>query len=72
MDGAAGQIEPTPATAEPGRPIVVTFADGEVLAATTLNYTEKGAGFFVTPVDKTNNSHRIYVVSRAITRVRFP
>lgn len=71
-DGPAGEIEPTRGTAEPGRPIVVTFVDGEVLAATTLNYTEKGPGFFVTPVDKTTNNHRIYVVAKAIARVRFP
>ena len=74
LDGAASQFDPAPATGtvEPGRPIIVTFVDGEVLAATTLNYTEKGPGFFVTPVDKTTNSLRIYVVSKAIARVQFP
>jgi hypothetical protein len=74
LDGAASQFQPSEATptTEPGRPIIITFVDGEVLAATTLNYTEKTPGFFVTPVDKTTNSLRMYVVSKAIARVRFP
>jgi hypothetical protein len=72
LDGELSQSQPTPNTVEPGRPIIVTFVDGEVLAATTLNYSEKAPGFFVTPVDKPTNNLRIYVVAKAIARVRFP
>jgi hypothetical protein len=72
LDGAASQPELPQPSAEPGRRVIVTFADGEVLAATTLNYTEKGLGFFVTPVETPSNNLRIFVVSKAIARVLFP
>ena len=71
-DGAAGRAEPLGSAAEPGRRVLVTFRDGEVLAATTLNYSENGPGFFVTPVERQTNNLRIFVLSKAIARVQFP
>ncbi len=55
-----------------GRRIEVTFADGEVILGTTLNYRPDGQGFFVNPVDPAANNTRIFVVSSAVRRVRFP
>jgi len=64
-------IDPTEAPNSPGRPIVVTFFDGEVLTGTTLNYSADGPGFFVSPQENANN-HRIFVVGSAVQRVEFP
>jgi uncharacterized protein DUF6982/PilZ domain-containing protein len=72
LDGELIPSEPAAKTTEPGRPIIITFFDGEVLMAKTLNYNEKAPGYFVTPLDKPTNNLRIYVVSRAIARVQFP
>jgi hypothetical protein len=65
-----GDVGGTPLTA--GRRIAVTFLDGEVLTGTTLNYSAKGPGFFVAPIDGTTNNHRIFVVGTAVRRVQFP
>jgi hypothetical protein len=57
---------------EHGRRIEVTFVDGEVLAGTTLSYTQKGPGFFVTPFDASGNNLSLFVVSGAVRHVKFP
>jgi hypothetical protein len=72
LDGAANLPEPPQPVSEPGRRIIVTFLDGEVLTATTFNYSPNGPGFFVTPVDAATNNQRIFVVSTAVARVHFP
>ena len=54
-----------------GRRIEVTFTDSEVILGTTLNYRPDGQGFFVVPADAGGNNTRIYVLSRAVRRVRF-
>lgn len=58
--------------AKSGRRVEVTFADSEVVRGTTLSYSPEGVGFFVTPTDPRSNNQRIFVVSTALTRVRFP
>jgi hypothetical protein len=64
---------PIPETSiDRGRRIEVTFVDGEVLTGTTLSYTDKGPGFFVTPIDSGGNNLSLFVVSRAIRDVKFP
>lgn len=55
-----------------GRRIEITFVDGEVLAGTTLNYSQEGRGFFVTPLDTRGNNVRIFVAPGAVRNVRFP
>jgi hypothetical protein len=42
----------------------VTFADGEAILGTTLNYRPDGQGFFVSPADPGTNNTRIFVVSK--------
>ncbi len=54
-----------------GRRVEVTFADGENVVGTTLNYRPDGEGFFVTPPDPDANNTRIYVFAKAVRRVRF-
>ena len=54
-----------------GRRVEVTFADGETILGTTLNYRADCQGFFVSPADTSGNNTRIYVVSKAVRRVRF-
>jgi hypothetical protein len=54
-----------------GRRIEITFADGEVITGTTLNYRPDGQGFFVSPSDAAANNTRIFVVATALRRVRF-
>jgi hypothetical protein len=53
-----------------GRRVEVTFADGETILGTTLNYRPDCQGFFVSPADPSGNNTRIYVVSKAVRRVR--
>ncbi len=52
-----------------GRRVEVTFADGENVLGTTLNYRPEGQGFFVSPADPAANNTRIYVVAKAVRRV---
>jgi hypothetical protein len=55
-----------------GRRIEITFFDGEVLVGTTLGYRPEGIGFFITPLDRTGNNQRVFVVNSAVHQVRFP
>jgi len=55
-----------------GRRVEVTFADGEVVIGTTLNYRPDTQGFFVSPADPSSNNTRIFVVTKSLRRVRFP
>lgn len=59
------------ATRGQGRRVEVTFADGEILLGTTLNYRPDGQGFFVSPADPAANNTRVFVVSTGLRRVRF-
>jgi hypothetical protein len=43
-----------------------------VLVGTTLNYRADAQGFFVVPTDPGANNTRVFVVSSAVRRVRFP
>jgi len=56
---------------EHGRPIAVTFLDGETLVGTTMSYRTDTVGFFIRPVDEAGNNMRIFVGSRAIRHVQF-
>jgi hypothetical protein len=54
-----------------GRRVEVTFTDAETILGTTLSYRPDSQGFFVSPADPSGNNTRIYVVSKAVRRVRF-
>ncbi len=71
-DFDGGSREELEADAMTGRRIIVTFLDGEVLDATTLNYGADAPGFFVSPTDTATNNERIFVVNDAVRHVQFP
>ena len=54
-----------------GRKIVVTFADGEMLAGFTAGYSKDKQGFFVIPVDQAANNARVFVVTEAVKKVEW-
>jgi hypothetical protein len=54
-----------------GKKVEVTFADGEVLAGSTLAYDPKRQGFFIFPVDPKSNNIRVYAVSSGVKKVRY-
>jgi hypothetical protein len=54
-----------------GRRVEVTFTDAETILGTTLSYRSDCQGFFVSPADPSGNNTRIYVVAKAVRRVRF-
>ena len=54
-----------------GRPIQVTFKDGEILVGTTTGYQPGRPGFFVEPIDPDSNNERCFVVAAATRDVRF-
>lgn len=52
------------------RKLIINFIDGEHLYGTSHSYSRYKIGFFVYPVDPKDNSDRIFVVHKAIERVR--
>jgi len=54
-----------------GRRLVVTFADGEVLAGFTMGYASDKPGFFLIPADPNANNARVFVVKGATKKVEF-
>ena len=54
-----------------GRRMLVTFADGEVMAGFTMGYGLNKPGFFLIPADPKSNNARVFVVKSAVTRVEF-
>jgi len=54
-----------------GRRMLVTFADGEVMAGFTMGYGLNKPGFFLVPADPKSNNVRVFVVKSAVTRVEF-
>jgi hypothetical protein len=52
-----------------GRRIVVTFADGEVVAGFTTGYAKDKPGFFVVPADPESNNARIFVVNASVKSI---
>lgn len=53
-----------------GRPVEITFADGEVMVGSTFGYAPGRPGFFVSPVDSKSNNIKVFAVSTAVERVR--
>jgi hypothetical protein len=54
-----------------GHRIELRFQDGEVIRGTTLDYAVGKEGFFITPVDPMSNNRLIYVVTDALSDVKF-
>jgi hypothetical protein len=54
-----------------GRRMLVTFADGEVMAGFTMGYGPSKPGFFLIPADPNSNNTRVFVVKSSVTKVEF-
>lgn len=54
-----------------GRLIEVTCKDGEVIVGSTTGYDPKRPGFLIFPVDQKSNNIKAYIVSNAVSKVRF-
>ena len=55
-----------------GRVIEVACKDGEVHVGSTTGYDPKRSGFFLFPADPQSNNTKIYIVSSAVVKVRYP
>ena len=54
-----------------GRKVEVTFLDGESIQGSMVGYDPQRPGFFLLPVDQGSNNIRIFVVTSAVTNLRF-
>jgi formylmethanofuran dehydrogenase subunit D len=54
-----------------GRKVEVTFKDGEVMVGSTMGYDPQRQGFFFFPADPQSNTLRVFVVTAAVSNVRF-
>jgi len=52
-----------------GKKVAIRFNDGELLCGYTLGYSPKREGFFVVPVDLSDNNLRIFVVAEAVAEI---
>ena len=55
----------------PGKVVEVTFKDGEVIVGSTLSYDPERPGLFLSPADPKGNNLGIFVVSQAVSKVRY-
>jgi hypothetical protein len=53
----------------PGKKLMVTFEDGEVLFGTTQGYHPEDTGFFLYPADPDSNNLRVFIINRSVTAV---
>jgi small nuclear ribonucleoprotein (snRNP)-like protein len=54
-----------------GRILEVRCTDGEVIIGTTTGYDIKRSGFFLFPIDPHWNNMKAYIVSNAVSNVRY-
>jgi hypothetical protein len=52
------------------RRVEVAFQDGEVLVGTVRHVSTENLGFFLTPADPASNNLRVFVVAKAVARLR--
>lgn len=55
-------VEFVPGSPRAGRPVTVTFEDGEIIRGRVLNLAEDRPGFFVFPADPRDNNEKVFVV----------
>jgi hypothetical protein len=53
-----------------GKPLLVTFRDGEALRGTSIGAGLRGNGFYLFPADPRSNNKRIFVIRSAVKDVR--
>ncbi|GAB4113489.1 MAG: hypothetical protein Kow00103_05570 [Candidatus Caldatribacteriota bacterium] len=52
------------------RKVVIVFEDGEEIYGTCYNFGRYEDGFFVFPIDPEDNNERIFVVRKAIIKIK--
>ena len=61
-----------PSARKLGRPIEITFPDGEAMRGYTATINPwEGGGFFITPVDPRSNNVKVFVITSAVRNIRF-
>ena len=73
LEGDKNHVESKEAVAPQGqgRPIRITFKDGEVILGSTVGYTPNRPGFFLIPTDPDSNNLRVFVCAAGISKVEF-
>ena len=61
--------EDDPKALKAGRTVTITFADGEKMRGKVLGDMDKGAGFFVFPIELGSNNRRVFVVRSAAKEI---
>jgi hypothetical protein len=54
-----------------GQKVEVTFIDGETIRGYTVDYNPRQQGYFLIPVDPDSNNIQVFVVSHAVSSIRF-
>ncbi len=54
-----------------GKVLEVTFKDGELIVGSSLGYDPKKPGFFLSPADPKGNNLGVFVVSQAVSKIRY-
>ena len=54
-----------------GKVLEVIFKDGELIVGSSLGYDPERPGFFISPADPKGNNLGIFVVSQAVSKVRY-
>jgi hypothetical protein len=54
-----------------GKVLEVTFKDGELIVGSSLDYGPGRPGFFISPAEPKGNNLGIFVVSQAVSKVRY-
>lgn len=52
-----------------GKRIKVTFPDGEVISGYTYSFRQDELGFFLFPMDESDNNQRIFIVTRNVSKI---
>lgn len=53
----------------PGRKLMVTFTDGEMICGVTPAYGKDKPGFYLVPADPKSNNTHIFVVAAAVRKI---
>lgn len=70
FDGTPGETPPEPEQLPQGRPIEVTFKDGEKIRGATNGYNPQKLGFFMQPAQPSSNNLRIFVIAAHTKEVK--
>jgi hypothetical protein len=70
FEGTPGEVPQEPEQLPQGRPIEVTFKDGEKIRGATNAYNPQKLGFFIQPAQPNSNNLRIFVIRTQTAEVK--